>query len=126
MPDFDPYHRWLGIPPDEQPISKYRLLGITEFERDKEIINSASLRQTKHLRTMQAGEHESLVAQLLNEISSARVTLLDPEQKAAYDAQLRNERTPKEAQPTPAATIVQPAAPAEVEKNVNALQVCMP
>ena len=69
MPDFDPYHRWLGIPPDERPISKYRLLGIAEFEQDKEIINSASLRQTKHLRTMQAGEHESLVAQLLNEVS---------------------------------------------------------
>jgi len=113
MPDFDPYHRWLGISPDERPISKYRLLGIAEFEQDKEIINSASLRQTKHLRTMQAGEHESLVAQLLNEISSARVTLLDPEQKSAYDAQLRIERTPKEAQPTPAAApIVQTAAPA--------------
>jgi len=40
-PDFAPYHRWLGISPDERPISKYRLLGIAEFEQDKEVINSA-------------------------------------------------------------------------------------
>ena len=111
MTPFDPYHKWLGIPPDERPISKYRLLGITEFEQDKEIINSASLRQTKHLRTMQAGEHADLVAQLLNEVSQARITLLDPEKKSVYDTQLRNERTPKQAESAPAAIpLVQSAA----------------
>ena len=26
--EFDPYHRWLGIPPEEQPADHYRLLGI--------------------------------------------------------------------------------------------------
>tara|TARA_Y100001968_G_scaffold274236_1_gene267322 strand:- start:557 stop:1195 length:639 start_codon:yes stop_codon:yes gene_type:complete len=113
MSPFDPYHKWLGIPPAERPISKYRLLGVAEFENDSEVINSAAERQTVYLRTMQAGEDADLIAQLLNEVSQARVTLLDPEQKSAYDAQLRIERTPKEAQPTPAASpIVQPAAPA--------------
>ena len=111
--DFDPYHRWLGIPPDERPISKYRLLALADFEGDPEVINAAAEGRTVFLRTMQAGQHANLVAQLLNEISQARVTLLDPHKKSAYDAQLRNERTPKQAQPTPApAPVVQPAAPA--------------
>ena len=113
MPDFDPYHRWLGIPPDERPISKYRLLALGEYEGDPEVINAAAEGRTVFLRTLQAGEHAKLVAQLLNEVSQARVTLLDPEQKSDYDAQLRHERTPKEAEPAPAAApIVQPAAPA--------------
>ena len=119
MPDFDPYHRWLGIPPDERPISKYRLLGINDFEVDRDVVNLAAERQTVFLRTMQAGEHPDLVAQLLNEVSQARVTLLDPHKKSAYDAQLRNERTPKEAESEPAAApIVQPAAPASRPRNV--------
>jgi hypothetical protein len=25
---FDPYHRWLGIPPQEQPPNHYRLLAL--------------------------------------------------------------------------------------------------
>ena len=113
MPDFDPYHRWLGIPPDERPTSKYRLLALSEFESDTDVIKSAAERQTVYLRTMQAGEHANLVAQLLNEVSEARVTLLDPEKKSDYDAQLRNTRTPKQAQPTPVpAPVVQPTAPA--------------
>jgi len=93
MPDFDPYHRWLGIPPDERPISKYRLLALGEFEEDPEVINSAAERQTMYLRSMQAGEHANLVAQLLNEVSQARVTLLDPAGKSNYDALLSADRT---------------------------------
>ena len=29
---FDPYYRWLGIPPEEQPPDHYRLLGVKVFE----------------------------------------------------------------------------------------------
>ena len=25
---FDPYHKWLGIPPEDQPPHHYRLLGV--------------------------------------------------------------------------------------------------
>jgi len=106
MPDFDPYHRWLGIPPNERPISKYRLLALTEFEADLEVINAAAEGRTVFLRTMQSGQHANLVAQLLNEVSQARVTLLDPEKKSGYDSQLHNERTPRQAQPEPAAALV--------------------
>ena len=30
--NFDPYHKWLGISPKDQPPHHYRLLGIDLFE----------------------------------------------------------------------------------------------
>ena len=33
---FDPYHKWLGILPEEQPPNHYRLLGIVDFESDED------------------------------------------------------------------------------------------
>ena len=113
MPDFDPYHRWLGIPSDERPISKYRLLALGDFEGDPEVINAAAEGRTVFLRTMQSGEHAILVAQLLNEVSQARVTLLDPELKSAYDTQLRKEQEPEKAVSSSAVPlVVQATAPA--------------
>ena len=29
--NFDPYYKWLGIPPEEQPPNHYRLLGIQDL-----------------------------------------------------------------------------------------------
>ena len=95
MSEFDPYHIWLGIPETERPISKYRLLAIADFELDRDVISTAAERQTVFLRTLQAGEHEVLVAQLLNEVSQARVTLLNADQKAEYDEELRKQQTPE-------------------------------
>jgi hypothetical protein len=107
MSDFDPYHKWLGIPETERPITKYRLLGIGEFESDREVISAAAERQTIYLRTLQAGEHEVLVAQLLNEVSQARITLLNADQKAEYDEELRKQQTPEPVpEPTPSPVVV--------------------
>ena len=39
---FNPYHRWLGIPPKDQPPNLYRLLGIELFEDDPAVIRSAA------------------------------------------------------------------------------------
>ena len=94
MSEFDPYHIWLGIPETARPISKYRLLGTDDFENNRGVISTAAERQTVFLRTLQAGEHEVLVAQLLNEVSQARVTLLNVEQKAEYDEEFRRQQTP--------------------------------
>ena len=38
---FDPYHKWLGIPLDQQPANHYRLLGLRNFEHDADVIESA-------------------------------------------------------------------------------------
>jgi formylglycine-generating enzyme required for sulfatase activity len=94
MSDFDPYHIWLGISETARPISKYRLLAIDDFEDNREVIGAAAERQTIYLRTLQAGEHEVLVAQLLNEVSQARVCLLDGKSKSRYDTQLRSDLEP--------------------------------
>jgi hypothetical protein len=87
---FNGYHVWLGIPPSEQPTNHYRLLGITLFETDLDVIDHAADRQMAHVRTFQAGRHGALSQQILNELASARLCLLDPQRKAAYDQQLRS------------------------------------
>ncbi len=86
---FDAYYVWLGIGPEEQPAHHYRLLGIRLFEPNPEVIDSAADRQMAHLRTFQQGRNAALSQRMLNEVSAARVCLLNPATKAAYDAQLR-------------------------------------
>src|ERR1700690_1091157 len=83
--EFDPYHVWLGIPPEEQPANRYRLLGIRPFESNPGVIDNAADRQMAHLRTVQAGANAKVSQRLLNEVSAARVCLLNAETKAAYD-----------------------------------------
>ncbi|HWB09719.1 MAG TPA: PA14 domain-containing protein [Pirellulales bacterium] len=86
---FDPYRKWLGIPPAEQPPHHYRLLGVGLFEDDADTISIAADRQMAHVRTFQTGPHSALSQKLLNELAAARLALLDPNKKAAYDEQLR-------------------------------------
>ena len=86
---FDPYHKWLGIGPEERPANHYRLLAIREFESDPDVIDSAADRQMSHVRSFQTGAHSADSQRLLNELSAARLCLLTPAKKAAYDEQLR-------------------------------------
>lgn len=85
---FDPYYTWLGIRPEEQPPNHYRLLGLHLFEDHLEAIEHAADRQTAHLRTLQTGQYAELSQRLLDEVAAAKRCLLEPEQKAAYDAML--------------------------------------
>ncbi len=89
---FDPYYKWLGIPPDEQPPHFYRLLGLRLFEDNHEVIEHAADRQMAHVRSLQIGQRFRWTQQLLNELAAARVCLLSPQSKAAYDAQLQQRR----------------------------------
>ena len=89
MTPFDPYHKWLGIPADQQPANYYRLLGIEEFEADADVIDTAAEQRTVFLRTFHTGPNSELAARLLNEVSAARVCLLDHKSKALYDTQLK-------------------------------------
>lgn len=84
----DVYHELLGIPAEEQPPNYYRLLGITPFEADREVILNATRRQCAFVRTV------SLVypvesQNLLNELMAAKLCLLNPERRDEYDRQLR-------------------------------------
>jgi hypothetical protein len=70
MPDFDPYHSGLGIPPAEQPATHYRLLGIEPFEAEAEVIAGAADRQMRHVRKFQLGPLGGISQRVLCELST--------------------------------------------------------
>ena len=78
---FDPYHKWLGIPPEDQPADHYRLLGLKALESDPDAIEAAADQRMAHLRTYQAGKQSDLSQKLLNEVAAAKVCLLKPAKK---------------------------------------------
>ena len=79
--EFDPYRIWLGIPVSEQPANLYRLLGLALFESDDDVISNAADRQMALVRTFQTVKYSEQSQKLLNELSAARVTLLDKKKK---------------------------------------------
>jgi tetratricopeptide (TPR) repeat protein len=85
---FDPYYRWFGIPPAEQPPNHYRLLGITLFEEQADAIEAAAEQRMVFLRNHQLGKHGDLTQRLLNEVATAQICLLDPKKKVEYDERL--------------------------------------
>jgi hypothetical protein len=115
MSDFDPYRKWLGIPPHEQPPNHYRLLGLSPFESDRDVIANAADRQMAHLRTFQSGKNSAISQTILNEVSAARICLLDPKKRAEYDAAFQAQLESRHS-PTPiAADAPSLAAPPVVE-----------
>ncbi len=101
-PPFDPYYNWLGIPAAEQPPHYYRLLGLAPLESNPTVIEHAADRVMIHLRTFAAGPHGVASQQLLNEVATARVTLLDAARKSRYDADLQARLGLTGARPAPA------------------------
>ncbi len=87
--EFDPYYRWLGIPRAEQPPTLYRLLGLSQLEPDLGVIEEAANRQMAHVRAHQNGPYSAESQRLLNELSTAKLTLLHVGKKLAYDRTLR-------------------------------------
>lgn len=101
MPDgFDPYHVWLGIPPDEQPPDNYRLLGLRQFESNPDVILNAGEQRIRHLRAMQVGSRQADSQKLLNEVAVASQTLLSSERKQVYDSQLSTSMTRNRPEPS--------------------------
>ena len=106
--EFDPYHKWLGIPPAEQPANFYRLLALNPFESDPDVIEAAADARIAHLRSLQTGKFGDLTQPLLNEVTSARLCLLKPERKATYDASLRAQLAARYASPPPPEPVASP------------------
>jgi hypothetical protein len=92
--DFDPYLKWLGIPPEEQPPTHYRLLAIPAYTADPEVIENAADQTMAHLRGVQIGQRAEVAQSLLNQVAMAKVCLLNPTQRAAYDSALKTTSTP--------------------------------
>ena len=114
---FDPYYKWLGIPPKDQPPNHYRLLGIEAFESDRDVIEAAANRLMSYLHEIAAGDEVDYSQQILNEVSAARVCLLDRRQKSVYDVGLKKKQksaaanTPRPAAAPAAKPPVSPQAP---------------
>ena len=107
---FDPYHRWLGIPPKHQPPDHYRLLGIELFESDPEVVRDAAERQMAHVRRYALGKHAELSQRILNELAAAKSCLIDPAKKTQYDARLRSQLAADEPKPAAIPTQQPPSA----------------
>jgi len=97
---FDPYHVWLAIPSKYQPADHYRLLGLEKFESDAEVIDTAANSRMSHLKSFQTGRRSALAEQILNEVSAARVCLLNPKKRMTYDSGLRGPEI-RSAEPRP-------------------------
>ncbi len=86
---FDPYLEWLEIPLSERPADFYVLLGIKKFESDTQRIFDAADERMEAVRRYQTGIHSKLSQRLLNEISAARICLLDEQKRNSYNQLLK-------------------------------------
>ena len=99
---FDPYHKWLGIPPRDQPPNHYRLLGLELFEEHTDVICNAADQRMAHVKSF-ALKHRVESQTILNELAMARVVLSDPKKKCMYDDFLRETLAEKSPVATPRA-----------------------
>ena len=121
MPDeFDPYQQWLGIAKHEQPPNHYRLLGVGTLMEDRDAIGNAADRQMNFVRTFQLGQHRELSQKILRELAEAKICLLNPASKIAYDAALRGQPS------APPAAVAAPPAPARPPAPVSTPPVTPP
>ena len=81
MADFDPYHKWLGIAPHERPANHYRLFGVATFEPDADVIDAAADRLMTYVAHCATGPYTAESQKVLNELSAARLCLLNPAKK---------------------------------------------
>lgn len=86
---FDAYRKWLGIPESECPPNHYRLLGVSIFETEPEVIRNAVLQRRLLLASFAKGSYADLSRRLLDEVASAASCLLRPAEKQVYDTALR-------------------------------------
>jgi hypothetical protein len=91
MSSFDPYQEWLGISPDGFHPDRYRLLGLPQFECDASAIARAADARLAHVRKFVGGEHATAAKKLVEELESARMSLLDATKKAIYDNLLKQQ-----------------------------------
>ena len=101
--NFDPYYKWLGIPPKDQPPNFYRLLGIDLYEADPEVIAIAAEQRIWHVRSFQNGEYALISKSCKKRSLPSREYLLDAEKKAEYDASLKLQLQHQQPQSLPVA-----------------------
>src|SRR5579871_1105355 len=86
--EFDPFHKWLGIPPAEQPPTHYRLLQLPVGEQDTAKIAAVATKLTAYCQARSKGQNGAHALRVLDAVNAAKACLLDPHAKADYDASL--------------------------------------
>ncbi|MEC9094928.1 MAG: hypothetical protein VX438_19630, partial [Planctomycetota bacterium] len=87
---FDPYSSWLGLKTSNRPPNHYELLDLENFESNKSTLLNAIEKQASILQ-MVSGEKAGFARKLLKDLGQVRDCLLDEQQKAEYDKELRRE-----------------------------------
>ncbi len=103
---FDPYLHWLGIDAAARPVNHYSLLGLSLFEADPVKISAAADERMRVIRQYQAGPRGVFTQKILNELARAKICLLNPVSKPAYDQALHQLLYPPPV--TPSATAAPP------------------
>lgn len=83
--NFNPYHKWLGIPEKKCPPTHYELLGISLDEDDLGVIKSAAKRQKSHVEEFLGTKYNNHANKLISQIDEAEITLMSPELRREYD-----------------------------------------
>ena len=87
--NFDPYHKWLGLPPGKWMPNHFELLGLSIDEEDPSVIELAIKRQRDFMKGMRGGKFPELVNQILIQIQDAEITLLEPDSRRLYVREMK-------------------------------------
>src|SRR5258706_14670438 len=86
--EFDPYKAWLDLENKTASTTHYKLLGLPEFESDKDRIAAAADKAIRKVRSHRPGDHGAEWSKILDELQEVKAFLLDDQKKAAYDDDL--------------------------------------
>ena len=101
---FNPYRAWLGVVSQSAPPTHYELLGLSPSRCDAQSVAEAFRRQMGRLNPHLSGEHAATAQRIAGELANARVVLLTPTTKRAYDSQLASQPRATPAAPSQAQT----------------------
>ena len=93
----NPYSEWLGIPYHGKPPNCYELLGIPLFEADPAVIHVATEECLARVKRQVNWSNSAQAEQFYEELRAARILLLNPDTKAAYDMVLECDFSDSEA-----------------------------
>ncbi|HWL08587.1 MAG TPA: DUF1080 domain-containing protein [Planctomicrobium sp.] len=88
MADFDPYHKWLGIPKTRRPPTHYDLLGLSLDEEDREVIRGAAEQRRRFIESRRGQGQDGAVGGVVYQINEAEFTLLAPDMRREYDRRM--------------------------------------
>ena len=115
----DSYTEWLGAPPGPRPPDYYTLLGVDVFCRDMDAIERGARRQLTRLDEFALypdRDTRDAVQDMMNEVARARVDLVNPKRRPAYDRKLAQRLgVPLPAEPAPAVQAETTIAPPPIE-----------